>query len=447
VPRRLLVLSALALALSGAAVGRAAEPQTVTATTFAITGHGWGHGVGMSQWGAYGYAENGFTYDQILAHYYPTTQLAQVPGGTLRVLLAVRKKLTLVSASDFSVRDSTGAGYPLPAGSYPLDASLELPDGTQLQPPLVFRPGTAPLQLGRPYRGAIEISLSGNKLTAVNVVGLDAYVRGVVSEEMPKTWPLEALKAQAVAARSYALAARRDGPFDLYADTRDQVYGGIPAETPATDQAVAETKWQALEYGGQIATTYFFSSSGGQTAAIDDVFPQKPPEPYLVSVGDPYDTMSPWHDWGPIVLSGAQMSKKLGVRGVSDLETAPADGRAQTVTMTAAAGSRTFSAGSVRFSLGLRSTWFSVAVLSLSRPAGPLASGGSVTLSGVARRVSVALLEQKPAGGDWTPGPAIAPAADGTFTVTVQPGATTLYRLVGDGVTSTPLRVPVAASS
>jgi SpoIID/LytB domain protein len=281
----------------------------------------------------------------------------------------------------------------------------------------------------------------------VNVVGLDAYVRGVIAREMPKSWPLEALKAQAVAARSYALAVRRGGLFDLYADTRDQVYGGIPAETPTTNEAVTETKGQVLDYGGKPATTYFFSSSGGRTAAVADVFPDKPRVPYLVSVGDPYDVMSPWHDWGPILVTGGEMSKKLGVAGVSDIEASPASGRVRSVTVTGTAGPKTLSADSIRWALQLRSTWFTVSALSLSRPAGPFLPGASLTLTGVARHVAVVLLEQKTRYGDWEPGPALEVAPDGTFSVSVQPEGTTQYRLVGDGVDSASLSVPVAGSS
>jgi SpoIID/LytB domain protein len=439
---------AAALAAAGSASGTVRDEQPVTATTFAITGHGWGHGVGMAQWGAYGYAENGMTYDQILAHYYPTTQLTTAPSTPLRILLATGKKLAIASLADFEVRDAEGATLPLPAGSYTLDPSLALGDVGVLQQPLTFRPGKAPLQLGSStYRGSIEIDVSGNKLLAVNVVGLDAYVRGVIAREMPKTWPLEALKAQAVAARSYALAVRRAGMFDLYADTRDQVYGGIGAETPETNEAVTETKGQVLDYGGKPATTYFFSSSGGRTASIADVFPEKPRVPYLVSVRDPYDVMSPWHDWGPILVTDAQMSKKLGIAGVSDLEASPATGRVRSVTVTGAAGQQTLPAPSIRWALQLRSTWFTIASLSLTRPAGPFLPGAQVILTGVARHVSVVLLEQKTRYGDWEPGPALQVAADGTFSVAVQPDGTTQYRLVGDDVDSAPLRVPVAGSS
>jgi stage II sporulation protein D len=446
--RRFVPVLLLALAAAGSASGGMRAELPVTVTTFAINGHGWGHGVGMAQWGAYGYAENGMPYDQILAHYYPTTQLKSAQAAPLRVLLGEGTRLTIASAANFQVRDAGGATEALTAGSYTFDSALSLGDVSLLQQPLTFRPGKAPLQLGSTaYRGSIEVDVSGNTLLAVNVVGLDAYVRGVIAREMPKSWPLEALKAQAVAARSYALAVRRGGLFDLYADTRDQAYGGIAAETATTNQAVADTKGRVLDYGGKPAMTYFFSSSGGQTAAIADVFPDKPRVPYLVSVRDPYDVMSPWHDWGPVLVTGGEMSKKLGIAGVSDIEASPATGRVRSVTVTGAAGSRTLGATSIRWALQLRSTWFTVAALSLSRPAGPFLPGASVTLTGVARHIAVVMLEQKTKYGDWEPGPALEVAPDGTFSVSVQPAGTTQYRLVGDGVDSAPLPVPVAGSS
>jgi stage II sporulation protein D len=446
--RQLLPFLLLALLAPGSAWSRAADPLPVTVTTFSVTGHGWGHGVGMAQWGANGYAQNGATYDAILGHYYPGTQLTQASSTPLRVLLTSAKTVTIASAADFTVQDASGQNLPLPAGSYPLDATLQLPDGTALQAPLVFRAGKAPLQLGTAaYRGSIEIDLSGKKLLVVNIVGLDAYVRGVIPREMPKDWPLEALKAQAVAARSYALAARRGGVFDVYADARDQVYGGLAAEAPTTNEAVTETKGQVLDWDGKVATTYFFSSSGGRTASIADVFPDKPRVPYLVSVRDPYDVMSPWHDWGPVLLTGGQMSKKLAIAGVTDLQVTPDAGRARTVTVVGTAGAQTMPATSIRWALNLRSTWFQVSVLSLTRPAGPILPGADVALSGVVRRVAVVLLEQKTQFGDWEAGPAIEVAPDGTFSVDVRPDGTTLYRLVGDGVDSAPLPVPVAGTS
>ena len=135
---------------------------------------------------------------------------------------------------------------------------------------------TAPLQVaglngvtslgGRAYRGVMEFAptvFSG--LSVVNAVGLDDYLQGVVPAESPASWPAEALKAQAIAARTYAITTARGGDFDQFADTRSQVYGGVGVETPATNAAVADTRGQVVTYGGTPVVTYFFSTSGGQT--------------------------------------------------------------------------------------------------------------------------------------------------------------------------------------
>ena len=109
------------------------------------------------------------------------------------------------------------------------------------------------------------------------------------------------------------------------------MYGGILAETPVGDEAVAETKRQVLLYGGKVATTYFFSSSGGRTASITDVFARAKPTPYLVAVPDPFDTASPYHTWGPVPVPAASAGKKLRVPGVAELRPVPAAGRARSV--------------------------------------------------------------------------------------------------------------------
>src|SRR5207245_11685370 len=133
--------------------------------------------------------------------------------------------------------------------------------------------------------------------------------------------------------------------FDVYNDTRDQVYGGIAAETPVGDQAVAGTKRQVLLYDGKVATTYFCSSSGGRTAAITDVFTSAKPTPYLVSVPDPYDTASPYHTWGPVAVGAGIAGKKLSVPGLVDLQPAPPTGRARSVVATGRDGHTTLAAG------------------------------------------------------------------------------------------------------
>src|SRR5262249_56034135 len=151
-----------------------------------------------------------------------------------------------------------------------------------LPPPLLFQPGAGALALDRPYRGAIQVDVETGKLRAINVVGLEQYLYGVVPSEMPYTWAPEALKAQAVAARSYALATKRSGAFDVYKDTRSQVYLGLNHEKPSTNAAVDATAGKVLMYGGAIAKTYFFSTSGGRTAPPHD--PCGTPVPSLPSL-------------------------------------------------------------------------------------------------------------------------------------------------------------------
>ena len=145
----------------------------------------------------------------------------------------------------------------------------------------------------------------------MNVVALESYLQGVVAGEMPYSWPAEALKAQAVAARSYALASLVKGkPFDLYSDVRSQVYLGVAGEKPSTTKAVTDTTGQVVLYGGKVATTYYFSTSGGKTASAADVFGFS--VPYLVSRPDPWDKISPYHRWGPVLLGARTVQAKLG---------------------------------------------------------------------------------------------------------------------------------------
>jgi len=453
--RRLVLLVVLAAALlgPGGASPQVVKPTTVDVTTFVITGHGWGHGVGMAQWGAYGYAKHGVPYGKILAHYYPGTKLADAPVAKLKVLLVeVAKRVVVSSDAPFRVEDATGTVRSLPAGEHAVDPSLRVVlnpsrPAKKLPGPLTFLPGKNPLELRNPYRGTFTVSSDGKNLTVVNTVGLEAYTRGVVSSEMPHDWPVEAVKAQAVAARSYALAHRRGGAFDVYNDTRDQVYGGILAETPVGDEAVAGTKRQVLLYAGKVANTFFFSSSGGRTADVTDVFTGSKPTPYLVSVPDPWDTYSPYHNWGPVVVAGTSAAKLLGVTGVDALEPVPAAGHAKSIVATGRAGDVTLPASDVRRALGLRSTWMSIGVLSLSRPVGVLAPEASVTISGRATKVQKPVLEQRPAaGGTWQAGPDLAMQPDGTFSVDVAPTQTMQYRLSSGTVKSGVLQVAVAAA-
>ena len=356
--------------------------------TFVISGRGWGHGVGMAQWGAYGFAQHGASYRDILAHYYRGTTLGPAPISKVRVYLAAgRAQLSLGSNAPYTVRDGIGQTWHIAAGTLTFGPKLKIKTTDVQQPqrlpePLTFIPGGSPLRFGSTaYRGQLQVSLANGRLRAINLVGLEAYLYGVVPSEMPKDWLPEALKAQAVAARSYALAVRKTGSwFDLYPDTRSQVYLGIAHEAPSATAAVQATAGQVVLYGGKVATTYFFSSSGGRTASAPEVFPSAPATPYLVSVNDPYDTISPHHRWGPFVVSAQRLRRMLGVRGaLSDvtLELGPS-GRVETITGVGAQGSSTMKGWDFRRALGLDSTWFRVGVLSLGNPQAPITYGTRV---------------------------------------------------------------------
>ena len=163
------------------------------------------------------------------------------------------------------------------------------------------------------YRGGLELrpTIGGHGLMAVNAVSLDSYVKGVVPGEVPSSWPAEALKAQAVAARSYALSTDAGGSaFDQYADTRSQMYKGMSGEAASTNAAVDATSGQVLRYQGQIAVTYFFSTSGGETEDVQNVFYGSTPEPYLVAVNDPFDGIAPRHTW-QLTFTQRQIESKL----------------------------------------------------------------------------------------------------------------------------------------
>ena len=423
--RRLLVICALALATAAPAGA---------GTVFLIDRRGWGHGIGMSQYGARGYAEAGWPYARILAHYYRGTQLTQVPERQVRVLLLeAQPRVRIGSSKPFRVVDARGAKRRLAAGAVTLRPGVRKRGKLKgLRLPLRFVAGASPLHVdGNAYRGTLLVHPQRAKLTVVNRLPLDRYLRGVVPWEMPEDWHREALKAQAVVARSYALATLKPGTlFDLYSDTRSQVYGGIRAEEWTTNRAIGATAGRVLYWNGRVATTFYHSTSGGRTAPIADVWPRAAPLPYLVSVPDPHDRISKHHRWGPVKLTPRDVSAKLKARGVRDLLVdRAASGRVSRVALKLARGQRTILAQDFRRELDLRSTWFTVRVLNLVPPTRRVAAGTATQLHGFVRGLRGVRLEQQIAGGSWRTVRPVKRRADGRFTVTVNPRVTTSYRL------------------
>ena len=243
---------------------------------------------------------------------------------------------------------------------------------------------------------------------------------------------------------------RKSGAYDVYADTRSQVYGGIAAEKPTTNAAVDATAGQVLLYEGKVATTFFFSTSGGRTASIEDVWARGEPVPYLVGVPDPYDTASPHHTWGPFAFTIAKLTSAFRVPGkLLDVRvTLNPSQRVDELTLVSTKGEVVVPADVVRTKLGLRSTWFRVGVLTLAPPAAPLEYGGQLKLKGVARGAGAQVtLEQRVSGALWEPAARLKPGAGGAVVATIKPLVSTDYRLSTNAgkLFGAPVRVAVSA--
>jgi SpoIID/LytB domain protein len=229
--------------------------------------------------------------------------------------------------------------------------------------------GTA---IGQVPSGAVVRVLIG---ATVHTIALERYVRGVVSAEVPAEWPLAALEAQAIASRTYALTAHAGGSrFDVYSDTRSQVYRGAAAETAQTNAAVAATAGQIVTYAGAPAITYFFASSGGMTEDVQNAWPGSEPQPWLRGVPDPYDTGAQSH-WKLDMSFHTAAARLRGLlkgtfRGIEVLER----GYSPRILNAAILGSR----GTTRVSgaelaerLGLQDTWAYFSVRSGHGPVKP----------------------------------------------------------------------------
>lgn len=367
------------LLLAGLLVAAALLAPASAAAKWRVDGRGFGHGAGLSQWGAFGFAKHGKTYKQILAHYYSGTTLGKLGGGggsgggggtqakrggrSVRVLLG-----TASGRAGFSGASRACGKRLNPSRGYAFVSSgggVELRRGSKR----VAGCGDEGKARGRVvridgfggYRGSLVARAGGGELLVINQLGIDAYVKGVVPNEVPTSWPEHALRAQAVVARSYGVATERSGPFDHYDDTRSQVYGGKSTETKATNRAVKATARQVVKHHGDPAITYYFSTSGGRTENSEYAFSGGAKIPYLKSVKDPYDDASPVHRWTE-TFSDEEMEQELtglfsgSLQRIEILQTgrSPRIVRARVV---GSNGSQTVTGDTLRNRLGLRSTW------------------------------------------------------------------------------------------
>ena len=211
----------------------------------------------------------------------------------------------------------------------------------------------------RRYGGSLELMARNGRLQAVNHLGVEAYLASVVGSEMPQDWPLAALQAQAVAARTYALRQRgRKGSFDVQATVASQVYRGLESATPRTQQAVDTTRSLVMVHGGKLINAVFHSSSGGATEPSGEVW--RTQLPYLVSVPD-HDGESPVHRWSQTFdrrQLQAAFRETGGLQAVDVLRTS-STGRLRSVRVRGPGGSVVLTGRELRQRLGLKSTMVS----------------------------------------------------------------------------------------
>jgi stage II sporulation protein D len=367
--------------------------------TFELDGRGYGHGRGMSQWGARGAADSGLTWQQILAFYYPGTSLTGDGGGSIRVWIS--------ADADQEMRVDPGQGLRLSNAGSTVDLppdriyrvvrsgavqQLQYWDGARYQgydhpsatgSTLELAPVAGLLRLVMPdgsrlqLRGVLRAVSDGDGLRSVAVMPMEDYLRGVVPAEMPSGWHLEALTAQAVAARSYAARLRADAGgrgWDTCDTVACQVFRGTATyfpdgtvgrgETPRTDEAVGRSAGQVLTHGAagrrSIAFTEFSASNGGWTAAGG--------QPYLPAKPDPYDGYHPSAEqsWSASVPAARIESAYPSVGSLQGLEVTRRDGngdwggRVLEVRLTGSRGSALVTGAALRSALGLRSTWWIV---------------------------------------------------------------------------------------
>lgn len=387
--RWLIIGAVLALALGGVLSWRAehhrgalADAPTGLGDTLTVRGRGYGHGHGLSQYGAQGAARQGLGYRAILSFYYPRTRLGRY-RDRLRVLLTEQTGRALVvrAARGLTIRARGVSRRPLPRNGADRwrvrttgdRSSIEFRRGgwrtwRLVTGPVDFGSRSGPIRLrgGVSYRGVLRSQQArpgSPRRLAVNVVPVEDYLRGVVPMEIPALWEPAAVRAQAVAARTYAAREAQDhagAAYDLCDTTACQVYGGAGAEHSAADAAIRATRSRILRYHGEPAFTQFSASNGGWTAAGG--------ERYLPAKPDPYDSWpgNPYSSWTQRLSTAAIERAWPAIGTLTELRIGERDGhgrwggRIRTIDLVGSAATVSVGGEDFRAVLGLRSTWFTI---------------------------------------------------------------------------------------
>ncbi len=404
------VSAVLALLVAGT-LPSAPTAAAVVPASFYLSGSGWGHGVGLSQYGARGQAEAGRTAAEILAHYYTGTTVAALPDSK-DIRVQVQQAPTMVAnttVGQMRIRTSATDARLVPAGAQvsfsvvggqvqaryatidPAGATVNVDlvganvfvewDGTRTYNPTGPAALTTVTSSGGVYRhGFLEMGVLAGQVNAVNVLRLhDEYLYGI--GEMPSSWAPAALDAQAIIARGYALAnmgaLKSDCNCNVYDSVKSQHFTGWSKENETVGTTNYGTMWKAavnrtsvgldqgkvVEYQGKLATTYYFSSSGGRTQNSEDVWVTA--IPYLRSVPDPW-SLDPlnnptYAEWTRVV-SQSTMATAFGLPDVEsiDLSLRTVAGGMQSAVATSSSGvTATLKGELLRTRLALPSSWVS----------------------------------------------------------------------------------------
>jgi stage II sporulation protein D len=394
-------LAAGSLLLTGALMAPSAEADSgvkPSSGKFVIKGAGFGHGHGMSQYGAYGAAKEGLSWKQILGFYYPGTTLKTLSSSTtIKVWITADNdnNLRVMPAEGLKVYDSNDHSLTLPTGSkyrswrikrsgagYRL--SWKNADGVYTTVPTELDTSTwhvsskakivrlrLPNGATREYRGTLRLIKRGTGGRTVNKVKLEDYVRSVVPSEMPTSWAPDAVRAQAVAARSYAIRIRdftSYSGYDICDTTACQVYGGkatttsagnrIVRETAAGTAAAKATAGTIVTYGGQVALTQFASSNGGAMSTGG--------YPYLKEKDDPYDGVVKSQAWSKTVTAKAVAKAYPSVGTVKQLTITKRDGsgryggRVSSIKIVGSKKSVTVTGSAFQSKFGMRSSLYKI---------------------------------------------------------------------------------------
>ncbi len=281
-----------------------------------------------------------------------------------------RSEVIISGTSDVICGTTDGAVQALEFNITPTETGFKIGEYKEVQSQIELYPTEGYISVNKkPYRGYIRLINSGNRITVINVVNLEEYLYGVLPHEMSTGWPIEALKSQAICARTYSasnMGRFESYGFDLTDNTLSQVYGGVSSEKEDCTRAVDETKGMVVTYNGKIASTFYFATSSGTTLDVKDVWGSSG-YPYLVSVDDSLQSEviknnGPWKvTFTKEEINNLISRKGLGIGEIKDISAEYNEqGAVMKLILTGSEGTKVYQREAARTFFGVRSQVFTI---------------------------------------------------------------------------------------